>query len=152
LNAQIGVVIAEARKNPDLESIHEFLEPIQHQLFVLGSHLATPYSPPNAPETLPPFPYDFVEELEQIIDLLDESLPKLTTFILPGGHPAAAQLHVARTVCRRAERAVVALSKNEEILETILQYLNRLSDLLFTAARAANQTTSHPDVPWKSQA
>jgi len=56
LNAQIGVVIAEARKNPDLESIHEFLEPIQHQLFVLGSHLATPYSPPNAPETLPPFP------------------------------------------------------------------------------------------------
>lgn len=152
LNAQLGVVIAQVADLPALQSIREIVEPIQHQLFVLGSHLATPYTPPDIPVALPPFAEDYVAQLEVMIDLLDESLPPLKNFILPGGHTVAAQLHVARTVCRRAERAVVELAESEAVLPVLVQYLNRLSDLLFTAARAVNQTTNHPDIPWRSNA
>src|SRR2546426_8480437 len=89
-----------------------------------------------------------VAALEDVIDSHESRLEPLKNFILPGGAPKAAALHLARTVCRRAERAVVALSRHEQISPAILRYLNRLSDLLFVLARAANAHTGRPDVKW----
>jgi cob(I)alamin adenosyltransferase len=86
--------------------------------------------------------------LPAAIDALEATLPKLTTFVLPGGSDAAARLHVARTACRRAERGVVRLSETETVDPVAVRYLNRLSDLLFVQARAANAAANVPDVPW----
>jgi cob(I)alamin adenosyltransferase len=86
--------------------------------------------------------------LEGAIDRIEESLPPLTSFVMPGGSPAGAHLHQARTVCRRAERRVLTASRETPIRAEILIYLNRLSDFLFVAARRANQVAGVPDVPW----
>lgn len=124
----------------------------QALLFTIGSWLATP---PEAGESarrhLPAWPDGAPTVLEREIDAWDAQLAPLTTFILPGGTELAARLHLARTICRRAERAVVALAADpaQQVDPRAIVYLNRLSDWLFTAARAANAAAGRADVPWR---
>lgn len=145
LNAALGSVLAA---DPE-EFERPLLEAVQRDLFRIGAELATPEparllrSRPDA-EIGP----DRVTALEQAIDAHVAALPPLRNFILPGGTSKAASLHLARTVCRRAERSVVALSHTAPVSATILRYLNRLSDLLFTLARAANASAGRADVVW----
>lgn len=155
LNAVIGVVLAgnaEGAVGADCEdTVRATLEQIQAHLMVIASHLATPYNPAeDVPSTLPAFETAWIAGLEEQIDAMEAELPQLTNFILPGGSPVGAQLHVARTVCRRAERAVVALTQTEEIDLGLLQYLNRLSDYLFVAARFDNHKKNIPETPWNT--
>lgn len=143
LNAVLGVALAG--EVPEL--LRTELSKTSADLFVAGSDLATPLLP--APKFhIPRISSEHVTELERRIDAFDEILTPLKNFVLPGGTQLAAQLHVARTVCRRAERAVVTLAREEEIGEHVLIYLNRLSDYFFTAARMANHLAGVPDVPW----
>ena len=115
----------------------------------LGSHLATPQpQPPRKRPVLPPLPLGRITEMEEWIDEMWEGLPPLQNFVLPGGVAGAAALHVARVVCRRAERSVVRLGRKEGVEEGIIQYLNRLSDLLFAMARAENGEAGKGDVLW----
>lgn len=143
LNSHLGVALLE-------ESASEFREPlrlIQNELFDLGADLCVPHEPP--PEHTPlRITEAQVERIENWIDEWNAPLPALTSFILPGGRPAAAQLHVARTVCRRAEVAAWALAEQERVNPAALRYLNRLSDLLFVAARALN-ADGDGEVKWK---
>lgn len=124
------------------------LQNIQSRLFSLGAILANPSQSAKTgvlpPEEQPFFP----GELESLIDIMDGSLPPLKNFVLPGGCAAAAALHLARAVCRRAERGAVALAATEPVPSGAVIYLNRLSDFLFTAARAANAAAGVPDIPW----
>lgn len=145
-NAAIGVARAALAGEPELAALDELLARIQNQLFVVGADLATPGEAANIPRVGPAE----VAFLEQTIDALEAELPALTQFILPGGSPAAAQLHLARTVCRRAERWVVQLGRHEPVGPDVGVYLNRLSDCLFVLARAANARLGRPDVPWQS--
>jgi cob(I)alamin adenosyltransferase len=136
LNAFLGVARASWSASP----IDEHFARIQSDLFDIGAHLASPGSSRFAgidPER--------ITELERAIDAMESELAPLRNFILPGGCTAAAHLHVARTVCRRAERLIVALHDEPSIV-----YLNRLSDFLFVAARYANLKHGVDDVPWKA--
>ncbi len=123
----------------------------QSLLFTAGSWLATPPGAGDARKHLPSWPDDAVTALEREIDAWTAALAPLKSFILPGGCELAARLHVARTVCRRAERAVVGLAADpaQQVDPRLLIYLNRLSDWLFTAARAANAAAGRADVPWR---
>ncbi|MEN8007508.1 MAG: cob(I)yrinic acid a,c-diamide adenosyltransferase [Candidatus Krumholzibacteriota bacterium] len=124
------------------------LQDIQSRLFSLGAILAHP-SQSRETAALPPEEQPFVPgELETLIDTMDGSLAPLKNFILPGGCAVAAALHLARAVCRRVERGAVALAAAEPVPAGAVTYLNRLSDFLFTAARAANAASGIPDVPW----
>lgn len=147
LNATLGFAVTFLLD----ASVRKQIETIQADLFSIGAHLATP--PPaegrKAPE-LPPLPEARVQEMEAAIDRAMDQLPELRAFILPGGAPGAAALHLARTVCRRAERRVVALADDEKIEESILVYLNRLSDLLFALARLENKRADREDRVWDS--
>jgi cob(I)alamin adenosyltransferase len=143
LNSMLGIVRAD---NQDAE-IDRILSEIQNQLFELGADLATPRSVEK--KVVKRIDPKDVQQLEKVIDAVDPVLKPLRRFVLPGGSPLAARLHFARTVCRRAERAVVRLSRNEDIGETVTVYLNRLSDLLFVLARYANQKARVPEVKWK---
>ena len=123
--------------------IETMLDPVQRDLFDVGAHLASPGTSRFAgvdPQR--------VAELEAAIDAMERELAPLTNFILPGGTLAAAHLHVARTVCRRAERCVVALHDDTDATRSTITYLNRLSDYLFVAARFANHRAGVTDVPW----
>jgi len=144
LNSVLGTVRAV---NTD-EEIDSILTQVQHRLFELGADLATPRS--VSKKRIKRFEPEDAKPLEKIIDALGEHLRPLRSFILPGGSPVAARLHFARTVCRRAERTVVRLSRNEEIGEGITVYLNRLSDMLFVLARYANHVAKVPETKWKS--
>ncbi len=144
LNSFVGVAVA-AGANPDLATI---LRQIQHDLFVLGADLATPQNSRNEAK-IQRVPPEAAAALEPIIDRVEALLIPLKQFILPGGSMVAAQLHVARTVCRRAERLVVTLTAHTAINPQCVTYLNRLSDLLFVLARWANVQASVPDVPWE---
>lgn len=141
-NAALGLARA-AGLDPALD---ELLAQVQAQLFVVGSDLATPGESAHIPRV----GEAEVAFLERAIDALEEGLEPLRQFILPGGTAGAAQLHLARTVCRRAERWVVSLAQAEPINGQALIYLNRLSDFLFVLARAANARAGVPDVPWVS--
>jgi len=143
LNSVLGVVSAHTSDEATLQQLGQ----IQGDLFVVGAELA---KNPNKEVDLgmPLLAEPDVERLERLIDALDASLEPLKTFILPGGIASAAFLHLARTTCRRAERAVVELAKSEPVRDELVRYLNRLSDLLFTLARAANARAGKPDVPW----
>jgi cob(I)alamin adenosyltransferase len=143
LNSMLGIVRAD---NQDAE-IDRILSEIQNQLFELGADLATPRSVEK--KVVKRIDPKDVQQLEKVIDAVDPVLKPLRRFVLPGGSPLAARLHFARTVCRRAERAVVRLSRNEDIGEAVTVYLNRLSDLLFVLARYANQKARVPEVKWK---
>lgn len=145
LNAVLGWMLTVVEE-PEL---HERLSALQADLFALGAHLATPPTRPGRRRPqLPPLPSARAAEMERWIDDAEAELAPLTSFILPGGAPAAAALHLARTVCRRAERRVVALAASEEVDTSILVYLNRLSDLLFVFARLANRRAGVSDIPW----
>ena len=144
LNACVGVA-ASATEHADLRSC---LQEIQNSLFDLGSQLATPRATERKKNPLPGVDLARVEELEREIDRFEEELEPLESFILPGGSAAAAALHHARTVCRRAERSAVSLDCTESLDPAIVQYLNRLSDLLFTLARVANSRSGVSDVAW----
>ena len=125
---------------------------IQNDLFALGANLATPEGDGSRPRPqTPEVPVARVEAMEEWIDRATEELPELRQFVLPGGTEAAARLHVCRSVCRRAERAVVALGREERLDPGIVPYLNRLSDLLFVWARLANLRAGQADVPWSKE-
>jgi cob(I)alamin adenosyltransferase len=121
---------------------------VQEMLFSVGSHLATP-AEARAQTALPPLETEAVTAMERVIDALETELTPLTAFILPGGTEDAALLHLARTVCRRAERAVVDVDAFYEIDPVILPYLNRLSDLLFVMARVANRRAGKAETTWR---
>lgn len=142
LNAQIGV----ARLETDASDLGMVLARIQNDLFDLGADLATPLTE-GGRERLR-IAAGQVQRLEDEIDSLNARLTPLTSFVLPGGQPAAAALHLCRTVARRAERLMVALASIEPMNEFALQYINRLSDLFFVAARVANDS-GNTDVLWE---
>jgi cob(I)alamin adenosyltransferase len=145
LNAALGWALA--LEPADTE--RDLLESIQRDLFGIGAELATP-DPTRAATTIADrfVTGSRVTALEQAIDRCEAPLEPLRNFILPTGTPKAAALHLARTVCRRAERAVVRLAHETTVSADILRYLNRLSDLLFVLARTANQRAGVRDVPW----
>lgn len=141
LNAHLGLLRDLVGKDADA-----LLVPIQTDLFTLGSHLAA--DPEKNKMALPEVPVSRIEALEQAIDEMDESLPPLKNFILPGGHQAVSECHVARCVCRRAERATIALSHASYVQQEIMVYLNRLSDLLFVYARKLTYDLGAKETPW----
>lgn len=145
LNAAIGVAasLLPAAASNLIEPLHQ----IQCDLFTLGSHLACP--DPAYADKLPAFSESRIAQLEQQIDAADAILPPLQKFILPGGTPAAAHLHLARTICRRAERLLVGLAASQTVHPLAPAYLNRLSDWLFVQARVVNQLSGIADLPWQ---
>lgn len=153
LNAGLGLALAldgaEGASNLE-EAERGELRRVQEDLFAIGARLAAA-DPARARErgTIPELPAGRIEALERRIDRVEEELPPLDAFVLPGGSPVGAQLHVARTVCRRAERAIVRLTGDQpELEEAVIPYVNRLSDLLFTLARAANRRAGSPEARW----
>ncbi len=141
LNSILGTVIS----HQPVQKLTEHLVEIQKELFVIGADLATPQEKQSKVVRIKEEP---IQQLELLIDELDGVLPKLTSFILPSGSLAATQLHVARTVCRRAERCVLTAMEYEPINPLILQYLNRLSDLLFVMARFENHQKNIEETRW----
>jgi len=142
LNSIIGV----CRSVNTARDVDDILSLIQNQLFTIGSDLATPFTVTSS--AIQRLNADEAILLEKEIDRLTEHVQPLTSFILPGGNRAAAMIHYARTVCRRAERLVVALSRKEQINEAAIVYLNRLSDLLFILARYVNALSNTPEIHW----
>ena len=145
LNTFIGRLI----EHESMKTHQVFFREIQSQLFLLGSHLAT--IDPKMKEKLPKFASDNVQDFENWIDAADEQTPDLKNFLLPGGHPAVADAHIARAVCRRAERRCVSLAREQKIDPELIKYLNRLSDLLFTAARLLSHITKTEEIAWKAR-
>jgi cob(I)alamin adenosyltransferase len=143
LNSAIGVALALGLS----ERLAAVLGPIQNELFDLGSDLCWPEDDERR-ERIPTVKPKHVKQLETLIDELNAVVGPLTNFILPGGSPGAAQLHVARTVCRRAEREAITLSHEEPIGELVLPYLNRLSDALFVMARYENHERGVAEPLW----
>jgi cob(I)alamin adenosyltransferase len=146
LNSQLGVTLA-GELSPELA---DPLREIQNELFHLGSDLCV-LEEDKEKMPVPTVEARHVEALESLIDRLNAELPPLENFILPGGAPGAAQLHVARALCRHAERSVVALAAKEEVNPLVVQYLNRLSDALFVMARDENRRRGVADVCWDSR-
>jgi cob(I)alamin adenosyltransferase len=170
LNSALGVAREELLAQPDLLA---FADALQSELFTLGAELATPDAK-SAPKEVPRMTAAHVARLEREIDRLTAELPEMRNFILPGGSRAGAALHLCRTICRRAERKVVALAAEPAppvsvqaaktappvsvqaakpappVSPQALAYLNRLSDLLFVMARAANLRAGGREIPWKA--
>ncbi len=152
LNSYIGLIKDQEIKN----SIKNALLKIQNELFTLGAMLATPQEKETLKSgkerlNIPKVNQDSILFLENEIDNMDKELPQMTHFILPGGHQAVSFCHIARCVCRRAERLCVELSDQEEIQADILIYLNRLSDYLFTLARMLSKNLSVEEIKWIPQ-
>jgi cob(I)alamin adenosyltransferase len=144
LNASLGAAAATTA-SPDLRALAEEL---QARLFDLGAHLAAPDPARREKSQLPGPRQEDVDALESRIDAFEGELAPLKRFVLPGGTPAAACFHLARTVCRRAERRAVALARSESVDPLALRFLNRLSDLLFVMARVENRRAGRGDVEW----
>jgi len=142
LNASIGLVVAALPNDAWRAPLHE----IQSDLFILGAQLASAdgVTPRHAVAA------EHVARLERMLDDICATLPELTNFVLPGGCELAARLHLARTICRRAERAVVALARRTTVAPSAVVYLNRLSDLLFALALAANRDAGVGDILWSA--
>lgn len=139
LNSAVGVVLAQ-----DLPAlVADLLVAIQHELFDLGGELCIPGMAMIGDAD--------VERLERSLDALNEDLPPLKDFILPGGGAAAAHCHLARTICRRAERVTLALARVETVRPEVVRYLNRLSDLLFVVARVLARGSGHGEVLWRHE-
>jgi cob(I)alamin adenosyltransferase len=144
LNAALGLGRAAAGDG----SISDTLGRVQRELFVVGSHLATPEDSPHT-RSLPVLDETMVGRLEMEIDGAEAELEPLRNFILPGGCELAARLHLARTICRRAERGLVAFAHDRPVAPTIITYMNRLSDWLFVMARLANKRAGVADIVWE---
>ncbi|MBT3228885.1 MAG: cob(I)yrinic acid a,c-diamide adenosyltransferase [Candidatus Marinimicrobia bacterium] len=140
LNSIIGLVLTQ---DPDIKLV-QILSHIQHTLFDLGGELA------SAGMITDLVTQQHILDLEQHIDDLNVELPALEEFILPGGTKSAATLHLARTVCRRAERVIIALAQSDDVAPEIIKYMNRLSDLLFVMARFENHRSGNQEVYWKN--
>jgi len=147
LNSAIGAALAAGLVSEAADPLTR----IQNDLFHLGADLCI-LEEDKTRVPAPRIEARHVEELERLMDRLSEELPPLENFVLPGGSPGAAALHVARTICRRAERLVVALSRKEAVGTHTVPYLNRLSDALFVMARFENRRRGVPDVLWDSRA
>ncbi|MBB4636409.1 cob(I)yrinic acid a,c-diamide adenosyltransferase [Longimicrobium terrae] len=149
LNSLLGVAIVHLEADGQAE-IAAGLRAVQSDLFTVGANLATPAVEDGGRESawIPVLPPGRTAELEAWIDAAEGELEPLKSFVLPGGAAGAAYLHLARTVCRRAERRVVSLSHIAHVGEEWIMYLNRLSDLLFTLARLANRRAAVDNVPW----
>lgn len=142
LNAHIGLL----RDYDALASYRAELIAIQEDLFVLGSHLAS--DPEKNKMKLPELHNYRIEQLEMAMDALDAELPEMRNFVLPGGHPAVSQCHVTRCVCRRAERATIALAQTSFVQDLGIRYLNRLSDYFFVLSRKLTQDLDVEETPW----
>jgi cob(I)alamin adenosyltransferase len=142
LNAALGVARAAG-----VGALDGLCQMLQEQLFTAGAVLATPQGS-KADAHIPHLKPEWIVAMEEAMDALEAELPKMTHFILPGGTGGAAALHFARTVCRRAERRVVALVREGDVDAVVLRFLNRLSDLLFMMARAVNHRQGVEDVKW----
>jgi cob(I)alamin adenosyltransferase len=147
LNSSIGLAISFLRQKKQFSDLVDVLVQVQNDLFVVGSDLADP-AYPQAGKT-PRADGKMASALEPIIDRFESELEPITFFILPGGSVEASLLHQARSVARRGETAVVSLSKGQTINPAIVVYINRLSDMLFVAARLANKRLGVPDVAWR---
>lgn len=145
LNSHIGFCNDQIPHQP----VNLLLKEIQDRLFTIGSCLATDPDKESGLK-IPDLKTSDVELLEQEMDRMDEQLPPLTSFLLPGGHPAVSSLHIARCVCRRAERLCVRMQLEEmEVAPLVIQYLNRLSDYLFVLSRFVGKELGAPEIPWK---
>lgn len=145
LNSYLGLV----RSQPIENEIKEQIIKIQNALFTIGSNLAS-----ENPENLKNFPkisQSDIDFLEKKIDAFEKTLPKMTNFVLPGGSTIVGMCHVARSVCRRAERKIVELSQNEQIEKQLLIYINRLSDYLFVLSRKLSFNSNVEEIEWKKQ-
>ncbi|MDQ5868478.1 MAG: cob(I)yrinic acid a,c-diamide adenosyltransferase [Thermoproteota archaeon] len=153
LNANLGLAVAilsEEAANKVLSDIIEVLLSIQNDLFIVGSDLADPDYRPSVNSKTPRVGQDMVTRIENNIDNLESELDPISYFILPGGTSESSILHVCRSVARRAEVSVVSLANSNTINETLLVYINRLSDLLFVLARTVNKRKNIKDVAWRS--
>jgi cob(I)alamin adenosyltransferase len=144
VNSALGLAYTEVKS----EEVKQIIKQIQNELFITGSDLATDLNNKNSSLHISRINENHSTRLEKYIDELDSKLPQLTNFILPGGLKGAALLHHARTICRRAERQIVSLSKNEKINPQVIIYINRLSDLLFVLARYENHINGVEDILW----
>jgi len=144
VNSLLGVAASEVKST----SLVPVLRNLQNILFVIGADLATPDDDVSKPLSVPRLEENSVSSIEKLIDEFEAKLPELKNFILPGGLKGSAYLHAARTVCRRAEREIVTLSRTEKINRNIVVYLNRLSDLLFILARYENHANKVDDIIW----
>ncbi|MBA3957061.1 MAG: cob(I)yrinic acid a,c-diamide adenosyltransferase [Parachlamydiaceae bacterium] len=148
-NCSIGIAVALMGTQPQFVKVREQLEIVQHTLFDLGAALATPRTSASSSKVEKTrFDHEGTALLEQWIDDMDSKLPELHTFILPGGHACGAVLHLARSICRRAERLVLPVHKNADVSEHVLVYLNRLSDYLFVLSRYVNSLTHSAETSW----
>jgi cob(I)alamin adenosyltransferase len=145
---ELGAVLGLIRSHLYGSDLDRLLREVQRDLFVLGAQLADPTHLVASRKPKAALPAEKVEHLEREIDAREAALPPLTAFILAGGATVGALLHLARTVCRRAERAVVTLGRSHQTDPLILVYLNRLSDLLFVLARHENQKAGKPEDRW----
>lgn len=143
LNSWVGMLLDQ----PSIEPYREILLEIQDRLFTAGSILAS--DPEKNSFKLPEIEAGDIEKLEKGMDHMDESMPPLKNFILPGGHPASSTAHICRTVCRRAERRIVELNEHQPVDEKVIQYFNRLSDWFFVLARKLLHDTGTPETAWK---
>jgi len=145
---ELNAVLGQAAALTAHDDVRSLSHGVQGALFDLGAYLATPDAARREKSGIPEIGAAEVEELEGSIDAFEKELEPLRRFVLPGGTPAAAAFHVARTVCRRAERDTVALGRKETVAPPSLSFLNRLSDLLFVLARVENHRAGVPDVEW----
>jgi len=142
LNSWIGLL----RDSLTEESTVADLIEVQDRLFTLGSYLAS--DPEKSKVKIPLLAESDITFLEQKMDAMDEQLPPMRSFVLPGGHPVVSHAHIARTICRRAERRVMELAANSSVSALSIQYLNRLSDYLFVLSRALTQSLGATEIPW----
>lgn len=148
-NSAIGAALSAIPKEEQFSSVIEQLNMVQHALFDLGAAVATPRTTAaNAKIEKTRFDQEEIDLLEKWIDEMTQQLPPLKTFILPGGHLGGAMLHLARSVCRRAERVVIPLMHQADVSEAVFVYLNRLSDYLFTVSRYVNHLAQVPENCW----
>jgi cob(I)alamin adenosyltransferase len=147
LNAFLGLATVSCGEQPKLAALATILRRVQHELFNLGSILAT--LPEDVHPKQPRVTDAEVAQLEREIDSMNEELPPLRSFVLPGGTRLNGELHVTRTVCRRAERLLVALARTESVPPEAIRYLNRLSDAMFVWSRWVNHTLGAPEILWE---
>lgn len=145
LNSYLGLI----RDQDIKESFKSFIIDIQNNLFVIGSNLAK--EPGKEKVKIPEIDESEIFALENKMDEMNETLPEMKFFVLPGGHQTVSHCHVARCICRRAERVCVHLAKNSEVSPIIITYLNRLSDYLFVLSRKLSSDLGAQEIPWKSK-